>query len=541
MNDDNDRGFWWGDTSHSVGQGAMALSTRGWLSVAERIKVGGGQSDTGDPSYSLHVVGTDTNANASYYTAVIDHNCSGGGTNTADRSHMALLIDMDSTATGGTTSNEHRMYGVRADVRHSGDSDIVYGVSSYSRSDHTSGQCTELRAMDAYALASGTGTNYNIFGINAMSIKDGGSTGTTTNMYGVRGEVEVDAGTCTNAYAMQSHIDRDGGTITNGYLYYGSYSGTVSTKWGIYLTGESKNYFSGSVGIGTTGPSQKLQVQNGHILMTGTWQAGNYYRLMGYNTAKQVQFSYNDGMWISDNNKILFGVGGTTGTGGVYTERMRIANNGNVGVNQSNPTYKMHVNGSMYYAGGGNYGSDDRIKYNEQNVSNALTLISQLQAQKYEKIVEVPRSAEGQWIPTDEEWENVKDEYEYDDEYGFIAQDVRNIPELSFLVTGEETRTDTKIISLEEYSNLATEQQNTYSLSYVNDESAVITPGEYSNLTSEESNSYSVGYTKQFETETPLGLNYNGIFVLAVAAIQELNSQLTSVLARLDALENPPS
>jgi hypothetical protein len=220
---------------------------------------------------------------------------------------------------------------------------------------------------------------------------------------------------------------------------------------------------------------------------------------------------------------------------------MRIANNGNVGVNQSNPTYKMHVNGSMYYAGGGNYGSDDRIKYNEQNVSNALTLISQLQAQKYEKIVEVPRSAEGQWIPTDEEWENVKDEYEYDDEYGFIAQDVRNIPELSFLVTGEETRTDTKIISLEEYSNLATEQQNTYSLSYVNDESAVITPGEYSNLTSEESNSYSVGYTKQFETETPLGLNYNGIFVLAVAAIQELNSQLTSVLARLDALENPPS
>jgi hypothetical protein len=64
-----------------------------------------------------------------------------------------------------------------------------------------------------------------------------------------------------------------------------------------------------------------------------------------------------------------------------------------------------------------------------------------------------------------------------------------------------------------------------------------------------------VGYTKQVETDTPLGLNYNGIFVVAVAALQEvdrqlqaekakvatLETQLASVLARLDALENPPS
>ena len=57
MNNDNDRGFWWGDVGHGVNQGAMALSTRGWLNVAERIKVGGGQTDTGAASYPLHVIG----------------------------------------------------------------------------------------------------------------------------------------------------------------------------------------------------------------------------------------------------------------------------------------------------------------------------------------------------------------------------------------------------------------------------------------------------------------------------------------------------
>jgi hypothetical protein len=67
MNNDNDRGFWWGDDSHGVNQGAMALSTRGWLNVAERIKVGGGQTDTGAASYPLHVVGQ-VYASGAFYT-----------------------------------------------------------------------------------------------------------------------------------------------------------------------------------------------------------------------------------------------------------------------------------------------------------------------------------------------------------------------------------------------------------------------------------------------------------------------------------------
>ena len=144
------------------------------------------------------------------------------------------------------------------------------------RSDHTSGTTTNLRAAEFVAVASGTGTNTNVFGLNSYALKDAGSNGTTANMYGVRGEVEVDAGTCTNAYAFQSHIDRDGGTITTGFLYYGSYSGTVGTKWGVYVTGETKNYFSGNVGIGVTSPGYKLDV-DGDINVS----SGSNFRING--------------------------------------------------------------------------------------------------------------------------------------------------------------------------------------------------------------------------------------------------------------------
>jgi hypothetical protein len=133
-----------------------------------------------------------------------------------------------------------------------------------------------MRAGEFYAVASGTGTNTNIYGINSFAYKDGGSTGTTAKMYGVRGEVQVNAGTCTNAYAFQSHIDRDGGTISTGYLYYGSYAGTVTTKWGVYITGESNNYFSSNVGIGVTSVSYKLDV-DGDINIS----SGSVFRING--------------------------------------------------------------------------------------------------------------------------------------------------------------------------------------------------------------------------------------------------------------------
>lgn len=65
FNNENDRGFWWGDTSHSTAQGAMALTTNGLLTVANRIRVGYGESDTTTPSSTQGALDVYGNVNIS--------------------------------------------------------------------------------------------------------------------------------------------------------------------------------------------------------------------------------------------------------------------------------------------------------------------------------------------------------------------------------------------------------------------------------------------------------------------------------------------
>jgi hypothetical protein len=58
FNNEDDRGFWWGDDSHSTAQGAMSLTTNGRLTVATSISVGQGQSITSAATHPLYVDGT---------------------------------------------------------------------------------------------------------------------------------------------------------------------------------------------------------------------------------------------------------------------------------------------------------------------------------------------------------------------------------------------------------------------------------------------------------------------------------------------------
>jgi len=58
MNNDNDRGWWWGDDAHTDAQGAMSLTTNGRLTVATSLSIGQGESATSPSTEALYVSGS---------------------------------------------------------------------------------------------------------------------------------------------------------------------------------------------------------------------------------------------------------------------------------------------------------------------------------------------------------------------------------------------------------------------------------------------------------------------------------------------------
>ena len=131
------------------------------------------------------------------------------------------------------------------------------------------------------------------------------------------------------------------------------------------------------------------------------------------------------------------------------------------------------------------------MKHNEEVISDSLSVIRQLKPQKYQKTKEL-KAADFN--------ENLNEDDILCVEAGFIAQDIQNIPELAYSVTG----------------------------------------GDYTESTED-----SEGVVTTNEVASPHYLNYNNILTYNVAATQELDTTVTALLAeiaslkeRLSALEN---
>ena len=160
-------------------------------------------------------------------------------------------------------------------------SNLIHGVTNDIQTNASStGNFTSLiRAVGADFRHYGSGTVSEVEGLNAHVGNYG--TGIITDAYGVQAHVFRSTGTITNSYGGQflawggstanyGLYSNPANSAINNYMYYGTMTAAGNTDWGIYLTGEDKNYFSGIVSIGTTSVAHKLNVTGTAGLSTGT-------------------------------------------------------------------------------------------------------------------------------------------------------------------------------------------------------------------------------------------------------------------------------
>jgi hypothetical protein len=170
------------------------------------------------------------------------------------------------------------------------------------------------------------------------SIKVGGNTIATHT--GAQGAGEVTLGTNIRLPASGGIQDSSGNNILT------ESGGTIT------LTADEANVgsnalvvdSSGNVGVGTSSPTQRLQVDGGAFRITGNYTtiANNQGLLLGFNSASDEARYYAvgaNGGGVGEH--VFYSYNYSTGAG---SEQMRIDSSGNVGIGINTPKNKLEVN-----------------------------------------------------------------------------------------------------------------------------------------------------------------------------------------------------
>jgi len=265
---------------------------------------------------------------------------------------------------------------------------------------------------------------------------------------------------------------------------------------------------TGNVGIGTSSPTFKLDVSDPSTMVLGGSDDGlgrtnnaikssrvggcaytnsnnpvNMMMHVAGSTSSHLYFGWGTGS-MNCPTKITFGTASnvTTSSSTAGNKRMFIHSNGNVSIGIDNDSYKFYVAGSAFSSG--TWGSsDDRLKHNEETIVGAIEALRKITPKKYIKTTDMydadhDLDLDSDGNPVDENGDPV----EHFIEAGVIAQEVLSVDELAFAV--------------KEGSN------------------------------DEDGN------------ETPHALNYNSLFTYAIAAIQEQQTIIEDLKARIETLEN---
>ena len=192
-------------------------------------------------------------------------------------------------------------------------------------------------------------------------------------------------------------------------------------------------------------------------------------------------------------------------------------NDANVGINKTYASYTLDVGGSIASSTGLVSGSDDRIKHNEQPITNALSTISKLTPKHYFKTGTKMYDASHNFVvdtlgtPLDESGNPLKFKEEYTIETGIIAQEIRTIPELQFAVYGEE---------------------------YVEETVTTYKKDNFGNDILDDSGNKIVENVETKQKPNTLAVDYNSIHCTHIAATKELHQLVESQQTTIEEQQN---
>jgi hypothetical protein len=255
-------------------------TTGGMTNLAE---VGTVMSDIGNATYKGELTFGTANGAAPSERMRIDHAGFVGIGTTAP----AAKLDTETASTSASASEETNMLSKITAQPSGAGAGIRTGFYSEASIPGAATQNTgDLRANFAYANHSGSGTVTSVMANRLWASNTGSGTatevdgqfvgaqsgsGTTPTLNGISVLAFTGGGTVTTMKGLHIVTDSYGGTITDRYgifLKAPQTFGTVSGKdYGIFQEGTQSNSFGGKVGIGTTSPSEMLEV-NGNVKAT---------------------------------------------------------------------------------------------------------------------------------------------------------------------------------------------------------------------------------------------------------------------------------
>jgi hypothetical protein len=187
-------------------------------------------------------------------------------------------------------------YGSRHNLN--GISAQITGVSN-----NLTGNNSNLRGVTNYISASGTGTGLGVYNIMSTTSDAIAQTGyanySLLNTYAgaadvIYGSYIVDGGLSTGGTQTGLYVDLDDADVTNYSIYVENGSGI--------------SYFGSNVGVGTTGPTQKLHISSGNIQIDDTTNANTNGVIYKGSVPFIHNFNYgNNGTTTTTGNNLFIG------------------------------------------------------------------------------------------------------------------------------------------------------------------------------------------------------------------------------------------